>query len=142
MSAFLLDTVTLSFFRKLERIDKAVEGWQRRHVGDEMWISVVTPLEIRMGIHQVRGRNPEFADKLDAWLMNTVLPEFRHRSLGIDLGTALQAAEYRGIHGLCPNDSLIAATAKVHNLILATRNTADFKNTGIQLINPWEREEG
>lgn len=103
-----------------------------------MWISVVTPLEIRMGIHQVRRKDSEFATKLDAWLVNRVLKDFRHRMLGIDITTALQAAEYRAIHGLCPNDSLIAATAKVHGLTLATRNTADFQATGISLVNPWE----
>jgi predicted nucleic acid-binding protein len=111
VSAFLLDTVTLSEFRKAVRIHPEVDQWQRRHVGDEMWISVVTPLEIRVGILQVRRQNPEFADKLDAWLVHTVLPSFRHRTLGIDVEAALQAAEYRVLCGLSPNDSLIAATA-------------------------------
>jgi predicted nucleic acid-binding protein len=59
--------------------------------------------------------------------------------LGIEISTALQAAEYRAVHGLSPNDSLIAATAKVHGLTLATRNTSDFLVTGIPLVNPWER---
>lgn len=138
MSAFLLDTVTVSEFRKSARIDPKVRDWQSDHVGDEMWLSVITPLEIRQGIHQVRRRDPAFADKLEAWLTNTVVPEFLHRLLGVDLGTALQAAEYRALHGLCPNDSLIAATAQVHGLTVATRNTSDFAPTGISLVNPWE----
>lgn len=138
MSAFLLDTVTLSEFRKIKRIDPEVDAWQRRHVKDEMWLSVISALEIRVGIHRVHDRDPEFAGQLDDWLINTVLPDFRHRTLGIDTETALQAAEYRAVHGLCPNDSLIAATARVHGLILATRNTGDFQSTGIQLVNPWE----
>jgi predicted nucleic acid-binding protein len=37
-------------------------------------------------------------------------------------------------------DSLIAATAKVHHLTLATRNTADFQACGIDLVNPWQPE--
>lgn len=106
-----------------------------------MWISVVTPLEIRKGVHMVRHKDPAFAEELDAWLINTVLPSFTHRLLGIEISTALQAAEYRAIHGLSPNDSLIAATAKVHGLTLATRNTADFQETGISLVNPWEHWE-
>jgi predicted nucleic acid-binding protein len=138
VKALLLDTVTVSEFRKIGRIDPEVDRWQHRHLGDEMWISVVTPMEIRKGVHMVRQKDPAFAEELDDWLINTVLPGFRHRMLGIEISTALQAAEYRAVYGLTPNDSLIAATAKVHGITLATRNTADFKETGISLINPWE----
>lgn len=138
MNAFLLDTVTISEFRKIGRIHPCVEAWQHRHVGDEMWISVVTPLEIRKGVHLVGQKDPAFAGQLDKWLLGTVLPAFQHRMLGIDLSIALQAAEYRAIHDLSPNDSLIAGTAKVHGLILVTRNTSDFADCGIPLENPWE----
>jgi predicted nucleic acid-binding protein len=139
VKAFLLDTVTVSEFRKIGRIDEEVDRWQHNHLGDEMWISVVTPLEIRKGVHMVRQKDPAFAEELDDWLINTVLPCFTHRMLGIEISIALQAAEYRAVHGLSPNDSLIAATAKVHGLTLATRNTGDFQATGISLVNPWER---
>lgn len=89
----------------------------------------------------VRQKDPAFADELDDWLINTVLPGFTHRMLGIEISIALQAAEYRAVHGLSPNDSLIAATAKVHGLTLATRNTGDFQTTGISLVNPWEHSD-
>lgn len=138
MKAILLDTVTLSEFRKARRIDPAVDRWQRHHLGDEMWISVVTPMEIRKGVLMVRKKDPEFAADLDRWLTRTVIPDFIHRTLGVDISIALQAAEYRAIHGLSPNDSLIAATAKLHGFTLATRNTADFEPAGIPVTNPWE----
>lgn len=138
MNAFLLDTVTVSEFRKAGRIHPAVDAWQHDCLGDEMWISVVIPLEIRVGIVQVRRRDPAFAGQLESWLVNTVLPGFQHRTLGIDLSIALLAGEFRAVHGLSPNDSLIAATAQIHGLTLATRNTADFTATGIPLVNPWE----
>jgi toxin FitB len=35
-------------------------------------------------------------------------------------------------------ERIITATAKIHTLTLATRNTADFHDCGIQLVNPWE----
>lgn len=138
MNAFLLDTVTISEFRKTGRIHPNVQEWQHRHLGEEMWISVVTPLEIRKGVHLVRKKDRAFADQLDDWLLGTVLPTFQHRMFGIDLSIALQAAEYRAIHDLSPNDSFIAATASIHGLTLATRNTADFIGCGIALDNPWE----
>jgi predicted nucleic acid-binding protein len=34
-------------------------------------------------------------------------------------------------------DTLIAATAKTHDLTLVTRNTADVADTGVSLLNPW-----
>lgn len=34
-------------------------------------------------------------------------------------------------------DSLIAATAAVHNLAIATRNRADFMNAGVRVIDPF-----
>ncbi len=139
MKSILLDTVTLSELRKVERMDPAVRRWQEGSTDFETWISVMTPLEIRVGILQVRRRDRNFAEALEAWLENTVLPEFGNRTLGVDLATALRAAEYRAVRGLSPNDSLIAATARVHGLTLATRNVADFADTGIDLVNPWEQ---
>ncbi|MEY3210726.1 MAG: hypothetical protein RIT28_1207 [Pseudomonadota bacterium] len=35
-------------------------------------------------------------------------------------------------------DTLLAATAVRHGLILATRNVADFEGTGAQILNPWD----
>jgi len=56
----------------------------------------------------------------------------------VDLAIAELGAEMRAMHRLSVNDSLIAATAKVHGLILVTRNVSDFAPTGIQVVNPWE----
>jgi len=138
VTGILLDTVTVSEFRKLDRIHPVVREWQKQSTLFTSWLSVITPLEIRVGILRVRQRDEPFAEKLQHWLDHTLLPDFNHRILGIDLQTAIQAAEFRELHGLSPNDSFIAATAAVHNLTLATRNTADFESTGIKLVNPWE----
>ena len=34
-------------------------------------------------------------------------------------------------------DGLIAATALVHDLIVVTRNVADFADTGVTVLDPW-----
>jgi predicted nucleic acid-binding protein len=34
-------------------------------------------------------------------------------------------------------DSLLAATALAHDLVLVTRNTKDFMGLPVQLFNPW-----
>ena len=41
-------------------------------------------------------------------------------------------------HAMPIKDSLIAASAIAHNLTVATRNTRDFKNARVPLINPFE----
>lgn len=138
MKPILLDTVTISELRKEGRMHDAVRAWQEQLSDRETWLSVVSVMEIRMGHLRVLNKDPVFAQRLESWLETTVIPLFEDRLFQIDLAIAREAAGMRVVHGLSPNDSLIAATAKVHGLTLATRNTADFEATGIRLINPWE----
>lgn len=140
MKPILLDTVTISELRKEGRMHDAVRAWQEQLSDRETWLSVVSVMEIRMGHLRVLNKDPVFAQRLESWLEITVIPLFEDRLFQIDLAIAKEAAGMRVVHGLSPNDSLIAATAKVHGLTLATRNTADFEATGIRLINPWEFE--
>lgn len=140
MKPILLDTVTISELRKEGRMHDAVRAWQEQLSDRETWLSVVSVMEIRMGHLRVLNKDPVFAQRLESWLETTVIPLFEDRLFQIDLAIAREAAGMRVVHGLSPNDSLIAATAKVHGLTLATRNTADFEATGIRLINPWAFE--
>jgi toxin FitB len=140
MNPILLDTVTVSELRKEGRMHDAVRAWQEQLPSEDTWLSVVSVMEIRIGHLRVLNKDPVFAHRLESWLEKTVLPLFEYRLLQIDLAIAKEAAGMRVIHGLSPNDSLIAATAKVHGLTLATRNTADFAQTGIGLVNPWDFE--
>jgi predicted nucleic acid-binding protein len=138
MKPILLDTVTISELRKEGRMHGAVRAWQEQLPDKETWLSVVSVMEIRMGHLRVLNKDPVFAQRLESWLETTVIPLFEDRLFQIDLAIAREAAGMRVVHGLSPNDSLIAATAKVHGLTLATRNTADFEATGIALFNPWD----
>ena len=137
MKPKLLDTATVSELRKGRRMHDAVRAWQEELPSEKMWLSVVTVMEIRMGYLSVLSKDPVFAQRLESWFETTVIPLFEHRLFQIDLAIAKEAAGMRIVHGLSPNDSLIAATAKVHGLTLATRNTSDFADTGIGLVNPW-----
>jgi toxin FitB len=50
-----------------------------------------------------------------------------------------QTIQLRQIHKIKTPDAIIAATAVIHNLMLITRNTSDFKQIpGLVLVNPFE----
>lgn len=134
---FLLDTVTLSELRKGRRADPQVLDWQSRHPGLHR-VSVITMNEIRFGIHQVAGKDPEFAERLQIWYAEILKAADLISILPVTLPVAELAATFRHQHKMGYDDSLIAATAHVHGTPLATRNLAGFSATGIKLINPWQ----
>lgn len=137
MMLVLLDTVTVSELRRSEnRMHPGVRTWQQG-IGDA-FISVITLNELRYGLRKVEAHDPVFAAHLTAWYAQILARPHKFRILGVDRAIAELAADFRADHNTPFEDSLIAATAKVHNLTLATRNTADFKDCGIDLVNPWE----
>lgn len=134
---FLLDTVTVSELRRTDdKMHPAVWAWQKNL--RESFLSVITLNELRYGMKKVEPRDPVFAAQLCAWYSQILARPQRFRILPVDRAIAELAADFRAAHDTPFEDSLIAATAKVHGLTLATRNTADFNPTGIDLVNPWE----
>jgi hypothetical protein len=136
--AFLLDTVTLSEFRRGTRAAPSVISWQQSASESLTYLSVITLNEIRYGILMVKKRDTQFAVLLEKWYTLIVAQPERFPILNIDQAIAEAAAELRYQHQMGYDDSLIAATAKVRGLALATRNIDDFKSTGIALVNPWD----
>ncbi len=136
MTRFLLDTVTVSELRRTDhKMHPAVCAWQKNL--KESFLSIITLHELRYGMRKVEPRDPVFAAQLHAWYSQIIARPRRFRILAVDRAIAEQAADFRAAHHTPFEDSLIAATAKVHHLTLATRNTADFKDCGIDLVNPW-----
>ncbi len=134
----LLDTVVLSELRRSEnRMHPGVRTWQRG-VGDS-FISVITLHELRFGIRKVEPRDPVFATQLTAWYALILAQPDRFRILPVDRAIAELAADFRAAHNTPFEDSLIAATAKVHGLTVVTRNVDDFTPTGVPVLNPWEK---
>ncbi len=83
---------------------------------------------------------------LENWLDNDLLPQFEDRVLPVTQAIArrssLFAAERQRVgRPLGMADGLIAATAFEHGLVLATRNTKDFANLAVPLLNPWYAEQ-
>lgn len=134
--AFLLDTNVVSELRK-SKPDPNVIAWHARSVDAEVFISVLVVGEIRRGIERVRGRDPDRARALDAWL-NGLVATYRDRLLPV---TAAIAEEWGRLAVAQPPpviDGLMAATALVHRLTLVTRNVSDVARTGVPVLNPFE----
>lgn len=84
-------------------------------------------------------RDPDFANSPQRWFQGIIANVEVVSFLAVDQPIAEQAADFRALLDMSYNGSLIAASAKVHHLTLATRNNSDFVRTGISLINPWDK---
>lgn len=62
---------------------------------------------------------------------------FGDRILAVDSAVALRCAKLHIPDPKPERDAFIAATALVHGMIVVTRNVADFKSTGVKIVNPW-----
>lgn len=136
---FVLDTNVVSELRKVSsgKADPHVTGWASRVDAGSLYISVITVLELEIGILQLQRKDPEQGRILRTWLDTRVLPEFQDRVLPIDTAVMQRCA---GLHVPDPRaerDALIAATALVYGMTVVTRNLADFTATGVPLLNPW-----
>ena len=99
-------------------------AWAERTPDDQLHLSAVTLGEFQAGIEITRERDPEKAAEIEGWVDR--IAEL-YRVLPVD-GRAFR------IWGL---NALIAATAIVHGLTVATRNVRDFERFGVSIFDPW-----
>ena len=138
---FLLDTNVISEWAKPKPSPRVV-AWLTDVDEDCVFLSVITIAEIQQGIEALPPQTAK-RERLETWLQEDLVVRFEGRLLGVDLETALNwgrtavSAKAAG-RQIGVMDGLIAATALRHDLILVTRNVADFGRTGIRLLNPWQ----
>jgi predicted nucleic acid-binding protein len=137
---YLLDTCVLSEFTRRKPEEKVIR-WVDSIDEEKLFISVITIGEIQRGIERL----PEGARKTEllVWANTALSERFAQRMLPLEASTmllwgSLTARLERLGQPLPVMDSLIAATAMQHSLVVATRNVADFSTAGAQVINPWE----
>jgi predicted nucleic acid-binding protein len=136
---YLLDTNAISELDKATRgkADPNVLAWASRVHSGSLYLSVITVLELEMGVASVERRDRVQGMRLRIRLEQWVLTAFDGRILNVDIPTARRCALLHIPDRKSKFDSLIAATALVHDMTVVTRNVKDFERTGVKLINPW-----
>ena len=142
MSGYLLDTNILSASSP-ERVRLGAEfGEWLQARQDQLYLSVISVLEIEAGIGNLRRKGAKArAAALDQWLTET-MRSYGTRILELDVTTARLAgamADRVKAAGYKPElaDVVIAATAEAHQLLILTANTRHFSATGVPHLNPF-----
>ncbi len=133
---FLIDTNVISEWRKGERCNANVASWFTSVDNSDLYLSVLVLGEIRRGIELLRPRDPVQARALESWL-GQVAVAFGDRILPIDHEVADEWGRLNAIRPISVVDGLLAATAKVHQMTLVTRNGSDVAGLGATVLNPF-----
>ena len=133
-SMYLLDTNVVSELRK-QRPHGGVVAWLQSIDDAQLCLSAVTLGEIQAGIELTREQDPRKAEEIETWLE---LVAGAYNVLPMDAATfrAWARLMHRKSDTLY-EDAMIAATAKVHGLTVATRNVSDFNALGLDVFNPF-----
>ena len=136
----LLDTNVISELRKAKsgKADKNVVAWADNVPVINLYLSVITILELETGILLVERRDPTQGAVLRSWLNSRLFPAFADRILAVDISVAKCCAKLHVPDPRSDRDAIIAATALVHGMTVVTRNTTDFDPTGVEVLNPWK----
>jgi hypothetical protein len=135
MNRYLLDTDVVSELRK-PRPHGGVIAWLNQQEEEQLFLSGVTMGELQAGIERTRRQDPAKAIEIESWadqvaasyqILPMDTPCFR------EWGRIMDGKPDRLLE-----DAMIAATARVHQLIVATRNEGDFTQLDVRILNPFK----
>jgi predicted nucleic acid-binding protein len=132
---YLLDTNVVSELRR-PRPNAAVLEWITGIPEEQLFLPAVAIGEIQAGIEITREQDATKAEELEAWL-NQVMASYEVLPMGADVFSVWARLMHRRSRVMI-EDAMIAATAIVNNLIVATRNVRDFRDLGVELHNPFK----
>jgi hypothetical protein len=118
-----------------------VRAWLDTQENSSLFICTPVLAELHFGAERLpNGRRKEI---LTALIAQVEVSGFRDRILSFDLAAAsafgrIGAQRERTGRRMEPLDAMIAAIALANGLALATRDTDDFAEIGINVINPFE----
>lgn len=134
---YLLDTNVISELRQGKpRQSGAVRVWAAGVPAGQLYLSAICILELEKGVMLLERRTPPQGSALRAWLGATVRA-FEGRVLPFTGNTAALCAALHIPDPRPERDAMIAASALEHRLTLVTRNTSDFANMGLHVLDPF-----
>lgn len=131
---YLLDTNVVSELRKLKPHGGVVQ-WLQDAADTDLHISAVTIGEIQAGFELTREQDATKASEIEQWL-ELVAGSYNVIPMDASAFRVWARLMHRASDTLY-EDAMIAATARVHNLTVVTRNVTDFKQFGVSVVNPF-----
>ena len=135
MKGYLLDTNVVSELRK-QKPHGVVLVWTQGLRNEETFISAITLGELQAGVELTRTQDPTKAQEIERWV---------DRLAGLYEVLPMDARCFREWARLMHKksdrlieDAMIAATARLHDLVIATRNERDFIDFDVQIYNPFK----
>jgi predicted nucleic acid-binding protein len=131
---YLLDTNVVSELRK-PKPHGGVLAWLKELKDEQIFLSAVTFGELQRGIERIRNQNRIKAEEIESWV---------ERLAGTSQILPMDATCFRewarlmeGMQDHLLEDAMIAATARIHGLVVATRNDKDFVQLDVPAVNPF-----
>jgi len=133
----LVDTNVISELKRGRKVALPVVTWFESLLPENVFTSVIVLGEIRLGIELIARRDKLRSEALEQWYA-MMRERLGSRVLAVDEPVITIWARLSVPNMLPVYDGLIAATALLHGLIIATRNTQDYRRAGVEVINPWQ----
>lgn len=135
---YLLDTNVVSELRRAKKAHPSVRMWADSLPAASLYLSVISILELELGVLLMERRDWKQGLILRAWMAGHVLPAFAGRIFTIDTAVAQRCAALHVPDPRSDRDALIAATALINGMTVVTRNVGHFQPMQVPVLNPWE----
>lgn len=135
---FLLDTNVFSNIGG-SKYDANVKNWIGTVADTDLAVSVLTIREVRYGIERLREKDPEAAEQIDTRI-TALLADYGDRVLPVCERVAQEWGAMLAEKRKHDDDVGLAGTAKVHNLVLVSRNIKHYKGRKVELLDPFKEK--
>jgi hypothetical protein len=134
---YLLDTNVLSETRK-KRAEEQVLAFLSQTPPTALYLSSLSLGELKKGVALKMKSYPPAGKAIGVWV-DGLEAHFADRILGVDVATAKLWGEWSAQRPRPVIDTLLAATAAVHELVFVTRNESDVHDLPVKVFNPWRK---